>query len=119
MPRTDIFIVSGMEFLSIEQTASKILRLTRNMRQLAEEQGWSEFARLESERQRSLEYLFSHPEISTALQNIADILKQVALLDQQSIALGETAKRQLAEKLKLNSNSAPSAIRAYETTSGL
>jgi hypothetical protein len=107
-----------MEFLSIEQTANKILRLTKNMRQLAEEQGWQEFARLETERQRSLEYLFAHPQISTALQSVADILHQVVLLDQESIELGEAAKRVLAEKLNLNSN-APGAIKVYETTSTL
>lgn len=107
-----------MQFLSLQQTANKILRLTTAMRQLAQEQNWQEFARLEAERQRSLEYLFKHPDISTALQDVADTLQQVIVLDQQSIELGEAAKRLLAEKLNLPSP-AHGAISAYKNTSNL
>ncbi|MFO7604002.1 MAG: hypothetical protein R6X06_09325 [Gammaproteobacteria bacterium] len=107
-----------MEFLSLQQTAGKILRLTQAMRKLAEAQSWQEFARLETERQRSLEYLFKHPDISTALQDVAETLHQVIQLDQESIALGEAAKRLLAEKLNLQTP-AVGAIKAYKNTSNL
>ncbi len=107
-----------MKFLSVEQTASEILRLTRNMHRLAENNDWQEFASLESERQRSLEYLFQHPEITTALPALADTLHQVVSLDRESIHLGEAAKRLLAEKMDLESPM-PGAINAYKNTSKL
>ena len=107
-----------MEFLSLQQTANKILRLTKAMRQLAHDQDWQEFARLESERQRSLEYLFRHPEISSSLEEVADILRQVVLLDQESIQLGEAAKRLLAEKLNMQGTHS-NAIAAYQKITGL
>ena len=102
--------VNDMVFLSLEQTANKILRLTHAMRALADDQDWDQFAHLETERQRSLEYLFKHPDIANALQDVADTLRQVIQLDQESIALGEAAKRLLAEKLNLGlHNTRPSA----------
>ena len=107
-----------VEFLSLQQTANKILRLTKAMRQFAQDQDWSQFAHLEAERQRSLEYLFKHPEISSALNNVADTLNQVVELDQESIALGEAAKRLLAEKLNLQAPAA-GAINAYKNTLNL
>lgn len=107
-----------MEFLSLQQTANKILRLTKAMRQFAQDQDWTQFAHLEAERQRSLEYLFKHPEISNALNNVADTLNQVVELDQESIALGEAAKRLLAEKLNLQAPAA-GAINAYKNTLNL
>jgi heme oxygenase len=107
-----------MKFLSIEHTANKILRLTRKMRQQAEADAWQEFADLEAERQRSLEYLFQHPEIADALPALADTLRQVVSLDQESMALGEAAKRLLAEKLDM-ALPVPGAINAYKNTSNL
>lgn len=107
-----------MEFLSIQQTASKILRLTKAMRQLAQAQDWQEFSRLEVERQRSLEYIFRHPDISEALNDVADTLNLVIKLDQESIELGEAAKRLLAEKLNLQTPS-DSAIKAYRNALNL
>jgi len=107
-----------MVFLSIEQTANKILRLTQAMRSMADDQDWDQFAHLEIERQRSLEYLFKHPDIANALQDVADTLRQVIQLDQESIALGEAAKRLLAEKLNLGSPQ-HAAISAYKNSSGL
>lgn len=108
----------SVEFVSIQQTANKILRLTKAMRQFAQDQDWSQFAHLEAERQRSLEYLFKHPEISTALNNVADTLNQVVELDQESIALGEAAKRLLAEKLNLQTPM-DGAINAYKNNANL
>ena len=107
-----------MEFISLQQTANKILRLTKAMYQLAKDQDWQQFAQLETERQRSLEYLFKHPDISTALNEVANTMHQVVELDQESIALGEAAKRLLAEKLNLQMPS-DSAIKAYKNTLNL
>jgi hypothetical protein len=101
-----------MEFLSLQQGASKVLRLTQRMLEMAEQGEWDALGQLEQERSRSLESLFQHPQIPDALHTIAHALQQVVELDRQCIALGQQARDAMAAELKLQSQ-AQHAVRTY------
>ena len=88
-----------MEYLSPGQYASKILNLTRAMRQQAEDNDWQDFAVLENERQQIIEQLFDHPDMPGALYEIQSLLEQVILIDRESIAFGEAEKQRLGDYL--------------------
>lgn len=88
-----------MEFMSLEQGAQKVLRLTQLMLESAEQGDWDLLRKLETERSRSLDSLFQHPEMPEALPTIASALQQVIDLDRRSIELGEAARNDMAREL--------------------
>lgn len=88
-----------MEFISLEQGAQKVLRLTHLMLESAEQGDWDLLRNLETERSRSLDCLFQHPEMPLGLSTIANALQQVMELDRRCIALGEAARSDMAKEL--------------------
>lgn len=90
-----------MEFLSLQQGADKVLRLSQRMLETAEQDEWELLGQLEQERSRSLESLFLHPDMPSALPTIASALQQVVELDRRCIALSERARNAMAAELNI------------------
>lgn len=101
-----------MDYLSLQQGAGKIVRLSERMRDMARAQDWDALARLEQERQKSLESLFSHPHMPEGLEQIAEALQEVIELDRESIALSEKVKDDLGLALNRQSQGRR-ALRSY------
>jgi hypothetical protein len=88
-----------MEYLSLQQGADKVLRLTRLMLDSAEQGDWALLRKLEQERSRSLDSLFQHPQMPSAMPTIGSILQQVVDLDRRAITLGKQARDAMAAEL--------------------
>lgn len=101
-----------MEFLSLQQGADKVLRLSQRMLETAEQGAWELLAQLEQERSRSLESLFQHPQMPTAIATVASALQQVMELDRRCIDLGEQARDSMAAELNQQAHG-EHAIRSY------
>ena len=101
-----------MEFLSLQQGADKVLRLSQRMLETAGQGEWEMLGQLEQERSRSLESLFQHPQMPDALPTIANTLLQVVDLDRQCIALGQQARDAMAAELNLQAQG-ERAVRSY------
>ncbi len=83
-----------------KQYADKILRLSHHMQQMAIAENWLMCAQLEAERQKTIEALFDHPQIATALASIADVLRQVISIDSESMAVCEKHKNLVLDEIK-------------------
>ncbi|MBI1422993.1 MAG: hypothetical protein GC149_05960 [Gammaproteobacteria bacterium] len=101
-----------MEFLSLQQGADKVLRLSHRMLETAEQGEWDLLGQLEQERSRSLDSLFQHPQMPNALPTIAHALQQVMELDRRCIALGQQARDAMAAEIKQQSQG-QHAVRRY------
>ncbi len=88
-----------MQYLSLQQCADKILRLTQRMLQHARSDDWELMSALELERGKTLDHLFRHPEIKRSLQVISRTLFEVVELDKICIGLTEAAKQSMLEQL--------------------
>lgn len=103
-----------MQYLSLQQGAAKVLRLTQHMLTLAKNDDWQRVASIESERQHSIDSIFRHPDLRQALPDLAEILRQVIALDQECIKLGTMLRLQLSHELNQQSQG-ERALRAYAT----
>lgn len=101
-----------MEFLSLQQGADKVLRLSQRMLATAEQGEWELLGLLEQERSRSLESLFQHPQMPTALPTIASALQHVVDLDRRCIELGQQARDAMAAELNHQAQG-QHAVRSY------
>lgn len=102
-----------MQYLSLQQGAQKVLRLSQRMLQHAEQGNWELLGSLESERSRSLDSLFHHPDIKQNLGEIADTLFDVIAIDKQCLHLGDEARQ--AMLMQLNHQSQGSrALNSYK-----
>jgi len=88
-----------MEYTSPIQYAGKIARLTQRMYLLAKQGDWLAVADIEVERQSAIHSLFSHPQIDTCLEQLADVLQEVIEMDRRCILLGEDEKQASGGKL--------------------
>lgn len=88
-----------MQYLSLQQGAQKVLRLTERMLDEARAGNWQALGEIENERSRSLNSLFQHPQIIESLVSIADILYQVMSLDRQCMQLGEHERHILLNQM--------------------
>ena len=101
-----------MQYLSLQQGAQKVLRLSQRMLDHAEQGNWEMLGSLEAERSRSLDSLFQHPEIKQSLSDIAETLFDVIAIDKQCLLLGDEARQ--AMLLQLNNQSQGSrALNSY------
>lgn len=101
-----------MQYLSVQQGAQKVLRLSQQMLLHAEQGNWELVSGLESERSRSLDSLFAHPDIHKSLGDIAGILFEVIALDKQCMALGEKARKSMLRQLGQQTKG-PRAVSCY------
>ena len=90
-----------MTTITLRACAGQILALSERMYRYAQSSDWSGLSILETERQKLLDSLFHHPQMPDALEHVADILEQVMELDGKSIALGESARREMSGKLDI------------------
>lgn len=88
-----------MRYLSLQQGADKILRLSQRMLAAAQTEDWQGVINVEQERQRSIDSLFRHPELPGALATIASTLQEVIVLDKRCMSLGMAYRSQLAREL--------------------
>ena len=88
-----------MQYLSLQQGAQKVLRLSERMLVYAEQGDWDLLSGLEIERSRSLTSLFNHPQISQSLSEIANTLYEVISIDKQCLRLGEEARKLMLVQL--------------------
>jgi hypothetical protein len=101
-----------MEFLSLQQGADKVLRLSQRMLETAEQGEWEILGQLEQERSRSLESLFQHPHMPNGLPTIAAALQQVVEMDRRCLALGQQARDAMAAELNQQTQG-QRAVRSY------
>lgn len=101
-----------MEYISLQQGAEKVLRLSRRMLETAEIGDWTLLGQLEQERSRSLDSLFQHPSMPEQMYTISEALRQVMEFDRQCIAMGEQAKAEYATELRLQAQG-EQAVRSY------
>lgn len=101
-----------MTDLILRQGAQTVLRLSQTMLAAAQQQEWQEFAALEKERSQVMNQLFSHPQMSLALDYITDTLQRVIDLDRSSIEIGQGVQDRLADELT-TLNQGRRAITAY------
>ena len=101
-----------MEYLSLQQGADKVLRISQRMLATAEQGDWTLLGQLERERSRSLESLFQHPQMPAAISVIASALQQVMELDRECIALGQQAREAMAAELNQQTQG-QQAVRSY------
>jgi hypothetical protein len=88
-----------MQYLSLQQCADKILRLTERMLQYARNDDWELMSSLELERGKAMEHLFRHPDIKSSMRIISDTLFEVMELDKTCINLTEQARQTMLEQL--------------------
>ena len=101
-----------MEFLSLQQGADKVLRLSQRMLETAEQGEWELLGQLEQERSRSLDSLFQHPQMPTAIAMVATALQQVVELDRRCLELGQQARDSMAAELNQQARGTQ-AVRSY------
>jgi len=101
-----------MQYLSLQQGAQKVLRLSQQMLVHAEQGNWELVSGLESERSRSLDSLFQHPDIQHSLNDIAGALHEVIAIDKQCLQLGEAARKTMMQQLK-HQRSSSQALNCY------
>ncbi len=92
-----------MQYLSLQQGAQKVLRLSQHMLAHAQAGNWELMSNLELERTRSLESLFRHPQITDSLPEIANILYEVMEIDRLCLDLGEHARQSILKNLNKQS----------------
>ena len=92
-----------MQYLSLQQGAQKVLRLSERMLAHAEQGNWDLLSSLENERSRSLDSLFNHPHINQSLGEIADTLFEVINIDKQCLRLGDEARKIMLSQLNRQS----------------
>ncbi|MGD8783286.1 MAG: flagellar protein FliT [Thioalkalispiraceae bacterium] len=88
-----------MQYLSLQQCADKILRLTQRMLQYARSSEWELMGSLELERGKALEHLFRHPDIKQSMQIISKTLYEVMELDKTCMELTEQARQVMLKQL--------------------
>lgn len=101
-----------MQYLSIQNCADKILRMTVRMLEYARAGEWTLLSQLELERGKSLEHLFRHPQIQQSLQTISDTLFEVMRLDRDCISLTAQARSDMLQSLN-QQGQGERALRAY------
>ncbi len=101
-----------MSMQLIDSYASHALSCTQQMYLLAEQADWEGLGKLEQERAVLLDTLFKHPGLSLWLARIADTLRQIIEMDQQTMALGKQAREALKSEMKLL-NQGKRAVDAY------
>lgn len=102
-----------MEYISLQQCAEKVLRLSQRMLQHAQAGEWTILGQVEQERGKVLEHLFRHPEISQSLQTISDILFDVMDVDRSCMQLTEQARQGMIDELNQRKN-IQQAVRLYK-----
>lgn len=89
----------NIRYLLPNHYAKVVLRLSKNIAQLAEQQDWQLARKLEEERQIAMQELFSHPDINAALPSMRSILDEVMQLDAEVIIKGENELQQMSSQL--------------------
>lgn len=106
-----------MQYLSLKQSAHKVLRLSQRMLQHARQEEWTMLGQVEQERGRVLEHIFKHPQINESLQTISDILFEVMQVDKTCMQLTEQAQQDIASALSQQKRG-KLAVQCYNRHSG-
>ena len=101
-----------MTIQTIESYATQALSCSQQMYLLAEQSDWDELGKLESQRSMLLESLFNHPSLPMFLARVADTLRKIIEIDQQTISLGKQARQALKNEMILLSQG-KKAVDAY------
>jgi len=101
-----------MTIQTLESYASQALSCSQQMFLLAEQEDWDGLGRLEIDRAMILDSLFNHPSLPLFLAKIADTLRKIIEMDQQTMALGKQARDSLTREMELL-NHGKRAVDAY------
>ncbi len=88
-----------VQYIALQHTAEKILRLSKCMLQQAIDKDWDRLAQLEIDRGSALKHLFNHPGIEQSLPLLADILFEVLEVDRECIQITEKERFALLQNL--------------------
>jgi len=89
----------NIRYLLPKHYAKVVLRLSKQIAELAQQHDWQEARKLEAERHVAMQELFSHPEINDALPSMTSILHEVMQLDAEVIIKGESELQQMSTQL--------------------
>ncbi len=84
---------------SLQSHAQDILSISNEMYRHAKQGDWMTFTALEVKRQEIIDTLFAHPRIDISLEDLAQTLRQVLVIDNKSMALGEREKQRLGREM--------------------
>lgn len=90
---------NNIRYLLPQHYAEVVLRLSKNIAELAQRHEWQSARKLEAERHIAMQELFAHPDIDQALPSMTSILKEVMQLDAEVIIKGESELEHMANKL--------------------
>ena len=79
----------NVQYILPAHYAETILRMSKNIVELAQQHEWLLARQLEAKRHVVMQELFSHPDIDEALPEIASLLHEVMQLDAEVIINGE------------------------------
>lgn len=88
-----------MPATSLQSYVQNILRISHEMYGHAKQGNWATFTELEATREKIIAALFSHPDINLMPEELATALRQIMMIDNKSIALGEKEKQRLAGEM--------------------
>lgn len=88
-----------MPAISPQSHAQYILRISHEMYHHAKQADWNAFTELEAVRRQTINDLFADPDIDVMLEKLATTLRQVLVIDNKSIALGQREKQRLGMEM--------------------
>jgi len=91
--------MKNIKYILPQHYAEVVLRLSKKIAELAKQHEWQAAQELEVKRHKTMQELFSHPEIDTALPEMASILQEVMQLDAEVIIKGELELQDMASQI--------------------
>lgn len=91
--------MKNIKYILPKHYAEVILRLSKKIAELAQQHEWQAARELEAKRQQTMQELFAHPEIDTALPAMTSILHEVMRLDAEVIIKGELELQNMATQI--------------------
>jgi len=91
--------MKNIKYILPQHYAEVVLRLSKKIAELAKQHEWQAARELEVKRHKTMQELFSHPEIDTALPAMTSILQEVMQLDAEVIIKGELELQDMASQI--------------------
>ncbi|VAW94096.1 hypothetical protein MNBD_GAMMA22-2143 [hydrothermal vent metagenome] len=88
-----------MKSFEIYTKARQALTLSQNMLDMAHQSNWLLFEKTEQQRQKLLTEIFEHDDIHDMLFKITHFLQQILDIDNESIQLGQQARKETLHQL--------------------
>jgi len=91
--------MKNIKYILPQHYAEVALRLSKKIAELAQQHEWQAAQELEVKRHKTMQELFSHPDIDDALPAMTSILQEVMQLDAEVIIKGELELQGMASQI--------------------